>query len=203
MVHFFKRLLKSPLDERINRLKGNTKLMKPVQIIILFFISFNVNAQIIDYKHDWDEKHYDDYIQYTSKKEAPIPFSTTGEPQAVMNIGVSLIEEKSLDEIVDEELIDRRKEYSIAEYLETDHKPDNNIVRYKKTIHGTNVIVVKYRISGFKDGASFMTRSVKQIFFVKNQKLWVSTLIVLFAEDQDNLRSDQITCVKEIINSLE
>lgn len=172
-------------------------------LIILSFLTFNLNAQNIQFKHDWEMKYLETGIQFTSKKIAPPPFSTTGEPQALMTVGASILDPNSkneLKEILKDEIKGIRESISLDEYLENDYKPDDNIVSYFENIGSTQIAVIKYRTNGIKGKEKTMPRSVRQILLIKNNKLFVSSLIVLFAEDQDNMRSDQMTFISSIIS---
>ena len=148
-------------------------------------------------------KYLEHDIQFTSKRKAPVPFSTTGEPQAIMIIGASAIDNSTnndLNKIVKDEIDGIRKDISIDEYLEEDYKANDNIVSYIDKINNVKIAVIKYRTNGLKSGQRTMTRSTRQILFIHNDKLWISSLIVLFGEDQDNMRSDQMTFIKAIID---
>ena len=62
-------------------------IMKIFKILILLsFWTLRLCAQTGDLKHDWNLKYLEDGIQFKSNKQAPVPFSTTGEPQAIMII---------------------------------------------------------------------------------------------------------------------
>ena len=172
---------------------------------ILFLLNFwilGLSAQNVNFKHDWDMKYLEHDIQFTSKKKAPVPFSTTGEPQALMIVGAFALDKSTkndLSKIVADEIEGIRKELSIDEYLEDDYKAKDNIVSYFEKVYNVQIAVIKYRTNGVKGGQRTMPRSTRQILFIHNDKLWISTLIVLFAEDQDNMRSDQMTFIKAII----
>jgi hypothetical protein len=173
---------------------------------ILFLLNFwilGISAQNVNFKHDWDMKYLEHDIQFTSKKKAPVPFSTTGESQALMIIGASVLDnfkKNDLNKIVADEIDGIRKELSIDEYLEDDYKAKDNIVSYLDKFNNAQIAVIKYRTNGVKGGQRTMPRSTRQILFIHNDKLWISSLIVLFGEDQDNLRSDQMTFIKAILD---
>lgn len=170
-------------------------------IILLNFWIIGLSAQNVNFKHDWDMKYLEHDIQFTSKKKAPIPFSTTGEPQALMIVGTSELDKSAnndLSKIVADEIDEIIKELSIDEYLEDDYKAKDNIVSYFDKVGNIKIAVIKYRTNGVKGGQRTMPRSIRQILFIHNNKLWISSLIVLFAEEQDNMRSDQMTFIKAI-----
>jgi len=159
-------------------------------------------AQTIDFKHDWEIKYLENDIQFTSKKTTPLPFSTTGEPQAIMIFGASLINDSikhDLIQIVTNEMESIKKSFIIIEYLENDYKPIDNVVSYFEMLGSVQLAIIKYRINGEENGETIMPRSIRQIIFIHNNKLFVSSLIVLFAEDQENMRSDQMLFVSEIL----
>jgi len=178
--------------------------MKTLNILILLsLLTIRLVAQTAPFKHDWDIKYLEHDIQFTSKKKAPPPFSTSGEPQAIMFVGASVLDpstKNDLNKIVKEEIEGIRKSLSIDEYLENDYKPEDNIVSYTEKIANFQLAVIKYRTNGEKGGQRTMPRSVRQILFIYNDKLWISSLIVLFAEDQDNMRNDQMTFIKKVLN---
>jgi len=138
----------------------------------------------------------------TSKKKAPIPFSTIGEPQAIMFIGASNLNklvDNNLNQIVNDEIVGIRKDLRIDDYLENDYKAKENIVLYFDKIDNVQLAVIKYRTSGVKGKPRTQQRSTRQILFIHNDKLYISSLIVLYGEDQNNMRSDQMTFIKSIL----
>jgi len=172
-------------------------------LILLSLMTIRLDAQTIPFKHDWDMKYLEHDIQFTSKKQAPPPFSTTGEPQAIMIVGATVLDPSSkndLKQIVKDEIEGIRKDVSIDEYLETDYKPEAQIVSYSENLGNVKLAIIKYRTNGVPGGQKTMTRSVRQILFIQNGKLYISSLVVLFAEDQDNMRYDQMTFIKKILN---
>ena len=179
--------------------------MKTFKIILLLnFWILGLNAQNINFKHDWDMKYLEHDIQFTSKKKAPVPFSTTGEPQALMIVGATELDisiKNDLSKIVADEIEGIKKELNIIEYLEEDYKAKDNIVSYFDKVDNIKIAVIKYRTNGVKGKQNTMPRSTRQILFIHNNKLWISSLIVLFAEDQDSMRSDQMTFIKAIIKN--
>ena len=177
--------------------------MKTYCIFILFsFWTIGLFGQT-EFKHDWDTKYLEHSIQFTSKKIAPKPFSNSGEPQAIMFVGASKLDpssENDLNQIVKDEIASIMTDICIDEYLEDDYTPEDNIVSYFEMISSVKIGIIKYRTCGEKGEPKVIPRSVRQILLIKNDKLYISSLIVLYAEDQDNLRSDQMTFIKQIIN---
>jgi len=162
------------------------------------------SSQNNDFKHDWNIEYLEHEILFTSKKTTPMPFSQTDEPQATMYFAAFELDaksEKKLQKIVEEEIIGIRKEIRIAEYLEEDHRAKENIAVYFEKYKKTQLAVIKYRTNGEIQGdKTVSTRSIKQILFIFNNKLYISTLIVLYAEYQDDIRCDQMTFIKAIID---
>ena len=180
----------------------STTMRRMKILYLLCFITFGLNAQNVNFKHDWDIKYLEHDIQLTSKKNAPIPFSTTGEPQAIMFIGASNLDKSvnnSLNQIVSDEIVGIRQDLRIDDYLEDDYKAKDNIVIYFDKIDNVQLAVIKYRTSGEKGKPRTQPRSTRQILFIYNDKLYISSLIVLYGEDQDNMRSDQMTFLKSIL----
>lgn len=173
-------------------------------LFLMIFWTINLLAQPSDFKHDWEIKHLEHDIQFTSKKITPPPFSTTGEPQAIMIFGASMIDDSmkyDLNQIVKNEIESIRKGFNIIEYLEIDYKPKDNVVSYVEKLGSVQIATIKYRINGEKNGSPITSRSIRQILFIHNNKLYVSSLIVLYAEDQDNMRSDQMLFINKILET--
>ena len=167
---------------------SNTKQifhMKKLILFALFIFSFNaIKSQTNIFKHPWDIKYLEHDIQFISKKQAPIPFSTTGEPQAIMFVGATKLDsssEKDLRKIVNSEIDDIRKQISLDEYLEDDYKPSKNLVLYYDQIGNIEIAVIKYRTNGLLNEQKVMPRSARHILFIKNNMLYNSTLTVLLA----------------------
>jgi len=171
-------------------------------LAVLFLFALISKSHAQEFKHSWDLQYLEHGLQFNSKKKAPLPFSTTGEPQATMIVGASNLspsDETDIVKIIKDEIDGIRASLALDTYLEQDHVPNNNIVSYFENLGAAKLGIIKYRTVGGKNGKSIMPRSVKQIVFIHNQKLYVSTLMVLFAEDQDNMRSDQMTFVENIL----
>ncbi|MFO7826998.1 MAG: hypothetical protein R6V23_00135 [Bacteroidales bacterium] len=179
--------------------------MKLIKILFLLnFWTISLVAQTIDFKHDWEIKDLEHDIQLTSKKTTPPPFSTTNEPQAIMIFGASKIDDSmknDLSQIVKNEIESIKKGFNIIEYLEDDYKPIDHIVSYFEKLNSVQIAIIKYRMNGKKNGQPIMPRSIRQILFIHNDKLYVSSLIVLYAEDQDNMRSDQMLFIHKILEN--
>ena len=179
--------------------------MKSINILILCsFLTISLSAQTGEFKHDWEMQYLEHDIQFISKKKAPEPFSITGEPQAIMIVGASVLDNSSknnLNKIVKNEIDGIKNDLIINEYLENDYESNDNIVSYFDKIDNVQLAIIKYRTNGEKGEQKTMPRSVRQILFINNGKLYISSLIVLFAEDQDNMRSDQMTFIKKILKT--
>jgi len=107
--------------------------------------------------------------------------------------------DNNLNQIVNDEIVGIRKDLRIDDYLENDYKAKENIVLYFDKIDNVQLAVIKYRTSGVKGKPRTQQRSTRQILFIHNDKLYISSLIVLYGEDQNNMRSDQMTFIKSIL----
>ena len=177
--------------------------MKRIKILFLLnFFVISLLAQTVEFKHDWEIKYLEHDIQFTSKKTTPPPYSITNEPQAIMIFGVSMLDESvkyDLNQIVNDEIESIRKGFHIIEYLEDDYIPTDNIVSYYEKLGSVQTATIKYRMNGDENRQTIMPRSIRQILFIHNNKLYVSSLIVLYADDQENMRSDQMVFINEIL----
>jgi len=161
------------------------------------------SSQSSDFKHEWEVEEVENTVIFKSTKQAPIPFSYTGEPQAIMIVAALKLDaksEKKLKQIVEKEIIEIRKDVRIVDYLEEDYSAKDNIVSYFDKFQNTKIAVIKYRTNGEIQGEEAGARSVRQILFIVNDKLYISTLMVLYAEYQDDMRSDQMNFIKTIID---
>lgn len=152
-------------------------------------------------KHDWRQEQGDHEIVFTSKYPAPVPFSTTGEPEARMTMEASVApKDADLKKIMDAEIADIRSSLMIGDYMEDDgHQPDNGIVSYIEEIDGKPVAFIKYRVTGANGKELDHPRSVIHAILLKNGKVFFVHLIVLYAGHQDEVRGDQIRLVRAII----
>jgi len=185
--------------------------MKRTLFVILIGLLFSCNStaqkdnssQGSDFKHDWEVEEVENAVMFKSTKQAPIPFSYTGEPQAIMIVSAFKLDaksEKKLKKVVKNEIIKIRKDLRIVDYLEEDYSAKDNIVSYFDKFQNTKIAVIKYRTNGEMQGEEVEIRSVRHILFIVNDKLYISTLMVLYAEYQDDMRSDQMTFIKAIID---
>ena len=171
--------------------------------LILIFNCVGLTAHNVVFKHNWDIQYLDYGIQFKSKSPAPFPFSEVGEPQAVMIVSTDALNSKSqgnLDQIVKDEVAGIRRDLIITDYLDNDYKPVKNVVTYYSKIGNYRIAVIKYRTFGSKDKKQAMPRSARQILFVKDNKLWTSTLLILYAVDQINIIKDQMTFIEGVLN---
>jgi len=171
--------------------------------LIIMFNCVGLTAQNVVYKHSWDIQYLDYGILFKSKSPAPFPFSEVGEPQAVMIVSADKLDSKSqgnFEQIVKDEVAGIRSDLIITDYLDNDYKSVNNIVTYYSKVGNYRVAVIKYRTFGTKGQKQAMPRSARQILFVKDNKLWISTLLILYAGDQINIFKDQMTFIEGVIN---
>ena len=157
-----------------------------------------------DYKHEWYVERNKNEVIFKSAKPAPIPFSMTGEPQAIMYFAafeLDALSEKDLQKIVEKEVLEIKNTIRIIEYFEEDYPAKENIVVYFEKYKNTQLAVIKFRTNGeIEDNQIGATTSIRHILFVVNDKFYISTLTVLYAEYQDDIRSDQMTFIKTIID---
>ncbi len=179
--------------------------MKFIKILFLLNLwSISLLAQTSEFKHDWEIKYLEHDIQFTSKKTTPPPFSKTNEPQAIMILGAKMIDDSmknDLNQIVKNEIESIKKGFHIIEYLEKDYIPIDHVVSYVEKLGSVQIATIKYRINGEENGQTIRPRSIRQILFIHNNKLYVSSLIVLYAEDQENMRSDQMVFIHKILRN--
>lgn len=151
-------------------------------------------------------KYLKNGIQFTSILTAPLQFSEIGEPQAVMIVTYdSLINKtnKDLDHIILGEVAGLRKGLIFGKYLEKDYEPVNDVVTYFSKAGDCRIGVIKYWFTGANGEKFPMPRFARQIFFILDNKLWISTLIVIYDKDIENMLKDQMTFIEgSIINQL-
>jgi hypothetical protein len=153
-------------------------------------------------QHDWKQERENGEVRFISNYPAPFPFSTTGEPEAIMTINVEKIspDKKALAEIMQSEVEAIRKEIQITDYLEEDGQtPDHGIATYVEEINGQQVGFIKYRTTGLIGRPAVMPRTVIHAIVMKNDRIYFVHLIVLFSEHQEEIRADQITMIKGLI----
>lgn len=176
-----------------------------INMIILGFIFLisGVNSQNIQFKHEWSITYTENYLKFISLKKVPYPYSSFNVPQAMMYIKKSKLDKiakNDLAEIVADEICRIKNELSIEKYLEIDHKPKDNIVTYFDNIENVQVAIIKYRFNSGKVGQMFMPSSIKEVLFIHKDMLWISSLIVLYEADQNNIRRDQMTILQNLIS---
>jgi hypothetical protein len=176
--------------------------MKHIKILLLLIIfTSGLYAQSSFFIHEWDIKILEHKIQFSSKKKTPLPFSLNGETQAEMIVEASATDNAAPDltKIALEEIEGIREAVSLDKYIEADYKAKDNVVLYFDKILNTPIAVIKYRTNGMKGGQKTVPRTVRQILFIHNDKLWDSSLIVLYVEDQNNMMIDQISFIRAIL----
>lgn len=153
-------------------------------------------------QHGWKMHKGNGEVRFTSNHPAPVPFSTTGEPEAVLSMNAAPLpsEAPSLSDVVSSEIKDIRKELEVGPYLEDDgHTPEDNIASYVEDIDGQSVAFIKYRTLGVRGKPPAMPRSVRHAIFIKNGRLYFVHLTVLYAGHQEELRDDQIRLIRSLI----
>ncbi len=153
-------------------------------------------------KHDWRKAQTPGVITFTSNHRAPPPFSDDGEPEARLAMEVALApKDLTLQQIMEAEVADIRRDLSIADYQEDDgHKPDRGIVSYIERVDGHEVAFIKYRVSGAGGKPLAYPRSIHHAFLVKNGKVYYVHLMVLYAGHWDEVTGDQMRLVRAIIS---
>lgn len=113
-------------------------------------------------------------------------------------------EKKSLSETVKSEVQEIRNELQIGDYLEEDgYNPVDGIATYVEEINGTKVGFIKYRAVGVVGKAPVMPRTTIHAIFIKKDRVFFVHSIVLFAGHQEEVRADQITIIKGLIEALD
>ena len=160
------------------------------------------NGNDLELKHDWRIEEGKNGVNYTSRYPAPPPFSYNQEPEAT--IAVESVKasrnQSSLSKVVGSEIRDIRRGLQIAEYLEDDgHKPVRNIASWLEEIDGQQVAFIKYRVAGIKGEQRILPRTIRHAILIRNGKLYLVHLTVIFAKRQEEVRADQIRLIKAII----
>jgi hypothetical protein len=169
-------------------------------LIFMLLLSSAAWAQD-DFEYAWDiQKGPNGEVNLIGEKPAPVPFSMTGEPAASMTVVSSSIEKnQTLNQIVDEEVAGIKAHLIIAEYMEDDFEPKDDIAVYTETHLNTPVAFIKYRTHGEKDVQTPMPSTVRHAIFMHNGRVYYIHLFVLYAEDQDIVRRDQIKLIERVI----
>ncbi len=173
-------------------------------IACVFAASTVFGASREDLVHDWKMELKDGTVKFTSNHPAPFPFSTTGEPEALMTATTvkPSKEVPPLAYIVRSEIKDIREELEIAPYMEEDgHTPKGGIVSYYEEVEGQNIAFIKYRTVGEKGKQRVMPRTVRHAIFMKDDKIYYIHLIVLFAVHEEEVRGDQIRFIRNILRN--
>lgn len=167
--------------------------------LIIIFNCVGLTAQNVDFKHHWDMKYLKNGIQFTSILTSPLPFSEIGEPQAVMIVTYDSLNNKTnidLDHFILGLVAGLRKGLIFEKYLENDYEPVNNVVTYFSKAGDCRIGVIKYWFSGFNGEKFQMPRLGRQICFILDNKRWISTLIVIYDKDIENMFKDQMTFIE-------
>jgi formylglycine-generating enzyme required for sulfatase activity len=154
-------------------------------------------------QHDWHIEEGTNGVNYTSNHPAPPPFSYSNEPEATVAIESVKFSgrPRPLSQVVSSEIREIRKELQIGEYLENDgHKPQRGIASWVEEIDGQQVAFIKYRFVGAKGEPRVTARTARHAILIRNRQLYFVHLTVLFARHQEEVRSDQIRLVRDIIS---
>ena len=178
--------------------------MKQIRLLVLsLFLVAGLQARNNSFQHHWHIEYSEAYIKFRSQKTAPYPYSLAQEPQALMYLSSTVLDdktEKDLEKYLENEIDRIRKELRLDTYRETDHMPKGNIVSYFEEIGNVRVALIKYRFREKKPGLqSIMPATAQQVLFILEDKLWISSLVVLYDAEQDKMKSDQMAIVKNLI----
>lgn len=171
-------------------------------LLLLILNCVGLSAQNVDFKHNWDMKYLKNGIQFTSILTAPLQYSEIGEPQAVMIVTTDSLNNKTnteLDKLIIRQTLGLRKSMIIDKYIDKDYVPLDDIVTYYSKVGDCRIGVLKYRFSGVNGEKLKMPRTSRQIFFFLNNKLWISTLMVIYDKDIENMFKDQMTFIENSI----
>jgi hypothetical protein len=155
-------------------------------------------------QNSWKEVRQGGEITLVSNYAAPVPFSTTGEPEATLGMDAEVVApgKKSLEEIVADEVREIRKELQIAEYDEDDgKKPVDGIATWYETIDGTRVAFIKYRAIGVAGQTPGLPRTAIHSILIRGDRVFFTHLIVLYAGHQDEVRHDQRVVIHSMITA--
>jgi hypothetical protein len=175
-----------------------------ILIFVLFYISpvFSEQKDSVKLQHDWRQEIGNGSVTFISNYSAPVPFSLTGEPEAVLTMSSARISNNiPLSKIIETEIKEIRKETKFGEFIDNDgRKPIDGIVSYVEEINGCKVAFIHYRAVEIKGEPPIMPRNIKHAIFIKDGKVFYFHLIVLYSGHQDEVRADQIAMIKTIIN---
>ncbi len=155
-------------------------------------------------QNSWREVQKDGEITLISNYPAPVPFSTTGEPEATLGMYAEIVSpnKNSLEDIVADEVRNIRKELQIADYEEEDgKKPVNGIAVWYETIDGTRVAFIKYRAVGVAGKPAGLPKTAIHTILIRGDRVMFTDLIVLFAGHQDEVRHDQRVIIHSFITA--
>jgi hypothetical protein len=171
-------------------------------LVILMIAPAHAGAQGGKLLHDWKQERSNSEIRLTSTHPAPIPFSTTGEPEATLTITATKrsADSAALTERMKSEVARIRKNMRIAEYLEKDgHKPERDIATFYEEVNGKQVGFIKYRTAGAAGRPAATPRTVIEALCSNDAFVYSVELIVLYSGHQDEVRADQITLIKGLV----
>ncbi len=152
-------------------------------------------------KHDWKQEQSEGGMELVSNHPAPAAYSESGEPEATLAMEAEkAAKDATLPKILESEIADIREGLMIGDYPEEDgHKPDHGIVSYIEEIDGHPVGFIKYRVVGANGSQLDHPRTVIHAILLKDGKVYLFHLIVLYAGHQDEVRGDQMRLVKATI----
>lgn len=126
------------------------------------------------------------------------------EPQAMMIItydSLNSVTNTELDKLILRQILGLKKSMIIDKYIDKDYLPVDDIVTYYSEVGDCKIGVLKYRFTDVNGETLKIPRTSKQIFFPFNNKLWISTLMVIYDKDIENMFKDEMTFIEgSIIN---
>ncbi len=153
------------------------------------------------FKHDWRFEKGGTLL--ISKHPAPFPFSTSGEPEATLEMSAARLpagSTPSLQEVVENEIRGIRKEVELAEYLEEDGRtPDRDITSWFQDVAGQKVGFIKYRAAGTTTRHLATPQTWIHAIAVKDGYVVYCHLMVRYGGHQEEVRADQIRLIEEIL----
>lgn len=155
-------------------------------------------------ENPWREVQKDGEITLISKYPAPVPFSMTGQPEAILGMEAAIIGpgKDTLKSLVAGEVKDLRNTVLLDDYEEQDgKKPVKGIAVWYETIEGTQVAFIKYRGVGVVGKPPGLAMTAIHSLFIKGNRVFYTHLIVKYAGHQDEVRHDQRFIIRGMIES--
>jgi hypothetical protein len=179
-------------------------LVRAVIICVLFLI-FSQSSSGAPKKdgtlvHDWRQEVRGDEIIFISKHSVPFPFPYAGGPEATLAMQAAKIKGGiTLSKVVRDEIDAIRKGAEIDE-LDGGWGRKGGIASYVERIDRHDVAFIEYRTFGVKGRPPGSPRSVRHAIVIKNGQVYFVHLVVMFANHQEEVRGDQRSLIRKIID---